>query len=372
MEIHRLERTDVVVPVLVATVGVVELLVLDAPGRAAAAALEIAACAVLIFRRQHPLLVATAAGLLVAAPPWVGPTFEEVATTIVIGALAMYSLGRWIAGRDGMLGVAITLIAIWTGYLVVDPRSHDVTDVVFVVALLVPPYVFGRLARRLAAHGELLREQQELVKREAVREERDRIARDLHDVIAHSVSAMVLQVAAAEDLVRTDPDRAEELLQQVAGTGRRTLAETGQLLHLIRDTDDELGLAPAPGLSSLDDLVAEFGESGLQVDLEVSGLPADLPAGVDVSAYRIAREALTNALRYADDHLVALHVGVSDGAVSLHARNRASGRSGGGSGLGLIGLAERVELLGGTLTHGRGADGRFELEARLPLDAGRQ
>ena len=366
-----MQWTDALVPALFAVLAVVELALLDAPGRLAAGVLEVAACGLLVFRRQRPLLVASMAGLLVAAPPWVGPAFEEVATTILIGALVSYSLARWIAGHVGLVGVALTLLALWAGYLFVDDRSHDVTDVVFVLALLAPPYVFGRLVRRLAEHGELLRRQQELVKREAVRAERDRIARDLHDVIAHSVSAMVMQAAAAEDLVRSDPDRAEELLGQVADTGRRALTETGQLLHLIRDTDDELGLAPAPGLASLDELVAEFGDSGLLVDLEVSGLPADLPAGVDVSAYRIAREALTNALRYADDRAVSLQVGVTGAEVRIHSCNRASGRSGEGSGLGLVGLAERVALLGGTLTHGCAADGRFELAAELPLRAGR-
>ena len=129
-----------------------------------------------------------------------------------------------------------------------------------------------------------------------MRAERDRIARELHDVIAHSVSAMVVQTAAAQDLVRTDPDRAERVLADVADTGRRALAETGRLLHVIRDDADELGLAPAPGLADLPALVEAFRASGLTVDLDVrEPLPA-LPVGVDVSAYRIVQEALTNAL----------------------------------------------------------------------------
>ena len=125
-------------------------------------------------------------------------------------------------------------------------------------ALIVPPYIFGRVVQRMAAQKALIEDREELVKREAVRAERDRIARELHDVVAHSVSAMVVQTAAAQDLVRADPDKAEQVLRDVADTGRRALVETGRLLHVIRDDADELGLAPTPGMADLDDLVGQF------------------------------------------------------------------------------------------------------------------
>src|SRR6185295_11040799 len=139
-----------------------------------------------------------------------------------------------------------------------------------------PPYVLGRVTRRLALQKELLEERQELVRREAVRQERDRIAREMHDMIA--------QTAAAQDLVRSDPDRAEAVLADVADTGRRAISETGRLLHVLRDDDDELGLEPAPGLADLPGLVAAFRASGLTIDLEVPETLPRLPAGVDVSA----------------------------------------------------------------------------------------
>ena len=204
-----------------------------------------------------------------------------------------------------MLTIAVLVLV---DYVLVDSRSHNWSDVVFVATLIVPPYVFGRIVRRLADQKRQLEDQQELVRHEAVRAERDRIARELHDVIAHSVSAMVVQTAAAQDLVRHDPDRAEEVLADVADTGRRALAETGRLLHVIRDDADELGLSPAPGLADLPALVERFRASGLTVDLDVREPLPSLPAGVDVSAYRIVQESLTNALRYAADRTAALTV----------------------------------------------------------------
>jgi signal transduction histidine kinase len=179
---------------------------------------------------------------------------------------------------------------------------------------------------------------------------------------------MVVQTAAAQDLVRTDPDRAAGVLEDVAATGRRALSETGRLLHVIRDDADELGLAPAPGLAQLSELVDRFRNDGLDVRMEVDGALPALPSGVDVSAYRIIQEALTNALRYAPDHTVALRVASDGRTVSIRTSNRSDGRTGQGSGLGLLGVAERVKVLGGSLNHST-RDGRFELVATLPAEA---
>ena len=132
----------------------------------------------------------------------------------------------------------------------------------FVLSLAIPPYFFGRISRRLAEQSELLARQSEQLRDQAVRDERDRIARELHDVVAHSVSAMVVQTAAAQDLVHTDPAKAAQLLASVAETGRRALAETGRLLHLVRDDADELGLSPAPGLADVPALVESFRTAG--------------------------------------------------------------------------------------------------------------
>jgi len=333
------------------------------------------ACALLIVRRRRPLLVGTAVPLLLLSTTLLGQQLADTAAPIFPLGVSIYTLGRWLSDLRGLGGLGVIALSFLVEYRTLDSRTHTIGDVFFVAAILVPPYVFGRVVLRLAKQKVLLEEREELVTREAVRAERDRIARDLHDVIAHSVSAMVVQTAAAQDLVRTDPDRAEHLLRGVTDTGRLALTETGRLLHVIRDETDELGLAPTPGLADLPMLVERFMAAGLDIELhsELGGTP--LPAGIDVSAYRIVEEALTNALRYGTGAVV-LTVTSNGCGVSVRASNRSAGHqlgpgpgpgAGAGSGLGLRGMAERVALLGGTLTHGMTGD-RFELAVVLPGD----
>jgi signal transduction histidine kinase len=145
------------------------------------------------------------------------------------------------------------------------------------------------------------------------------------------------------------------------------LGETGRLLSLVRDEDDELGLDPDPGLDRLDELVGQFRRSGLDVDLVVEGSLDALPAGIDLSGYRIVQEALTNALKYATDRTVRLVVRRTPGALSVEVENRGRPGPSTGSGLGLVGMAERVSVFGGSLEHGF-SDGRFRLSAVLPLE----
>lgn len=362
----RVSTSDVLVPTAIAALGVVELLLAPVEGKAWGVALELVAAVILVWRRVAPFVAGPAAAAMLTVMPWMGPQLDDVATPIAFLALIGYTAGRWVATRRGITIVLVVIGLVVLDLATVDARRADVTDLVFVASLLVPPYVFGRVARRLAVQSEELHRMQEQVRDQAVREERERIARDLHDVIAHSVSAMVVQTAAAQDLVRTDPDRAEAVLADVADTGRQALSETGRLLHVLRDDADELGLRPAPGLAELPGLVQRFRDQGLAVEAELPHDAPALPAGVDVSTYRIATELLTNALRYAADRTVRLQVAVDGGALVIRAGNRSSGRTGAGSGLGLAGVAERVGVLGGTLRHGAAGD-RFEVEARLPV-----
>jgi signal transduction histidine kinase len=363
----RLTWPDWAVPAGLAILVTVEALGVRPDGLALGLAIELAACLALVWRRRWTMAACLVTGLCVAATPYAGPEIEELAAPILVMAVAAYSLARWLPDLRGVLVMVAIVLGITSDYAFTDERNHDLTDVFFVSAMFLPPYVGGRIARRLAEQGEQLERQAHLVREAAVRDERDRIAREMHDVIAHSLSAMVVQTAAAQDLLRTDPDRAEEALEAVATTGRRAIDETGRLLHVLRDTDDELGLAPTPGLAEVPELVERFRADGLQVELELTEPLPELPPGVDVSAYRIVQEALTNALRYAAEPVTTLSVDVTRDRLSITSSNRPTGRTGAGSGLGLVGIAERVSLLGGTLSHGIDADGRFRLEASLPV-----
>jgi signal transduction histidine kinase len=368
--VARVSRWDVLLPAGIAALGVTEMAVLDLDGWGWGALLEVVACALLVGRRHHPLVFATLAALVLLVIPYVGPQLDEPAVPILVLAVSIYSLARWVPDLRGLAALGLVLLMLFGDYAFVDTRAHDLSDVMFVLSLVAPPYVLGRITRRLAVQKEMLEEHQELVRREAVRAERDRIAREIHDVIAHSISAMVVQTSAAQDLVRTDPERAERVLADVADTGRQAIAETGRLLHVLRDDQDELGLAPAPGLADLPGLVAAFRESGLAVELDLPDPLPHLPAGVDVSAYRIAQEALTNALRYGTDRTTSLRVAATPTALSIEATNPTDSldgrRASTGTGLGLLGIAERVALLGGQLSHGV-RDGRFVLTASLPV-----
>lgn len=357
------------VPVLLAVLCLVEVVALRPDSWQAAAAVEIASCLALAWRRRWPMVACVAAGLTTLSLPWFGPQLDELAAPILVMVVASYSLARWIGSYRGLIGLGVILLAFAGDYVLADERTHDITDIFFVSALMIPPYVFGRLARAFAEQAAELERQQEVIRREAIRGERDRIARELHDVIAHSVSAMVVQTAATQDLVRTDPDRAAEMLESIADTGRHALAETGRLLHLIRDDADELGLSPAPGLADLDTLLETFRAGGLDVEASIQ-LPAEpLAGGVDVSAYRVVQEALTNALKYGDDHAAALSVNGSPTGLHIRATNRVGRGVPSGSGLGLLGMAERVALLGGRISH-ETRDGEFVLDVVLPRAIG--
>ncbi len=361
---------DGALPALLAALVVVEVLLYRPGGWLAALAMLGGSCAFLVTRRRWPVASCVPAGLLCLGVPWVGPELDELASPIFVLVLIAWSLARWLPGHrrglSALAGVALMLVA---DYLFTDERVKGITDVVFAASLLVPPYVFGKVSRRLDEQSRLLVAQQEQIRDQAVRDERDRIARELHDVLAHSVSAMVVQTAAAQDLVRTQPDRAAELLTSVAEAGRAALTESGRLLHLLRDESDELGLRPVPGLADLPELVATHRQSGLEVEVSVDLPEHPLPAGADVSAYRVVQETLTNALKHGTGP-VRLWIAAPGDEVRIRCVNRVAGSSRLGprpaSGLGLQGMAERVALLGGTLRHGTVGE-CFEVEAVIPL-----
>jgi signal transduction histidine kinase len=252
-------------------------------------------------------------------------------------------------------------------------QSLEFGDVTFVLALTGPAYGFGLIVRRLAQRNaelvrvtEELRHERELVRRQAAAAERARLTRELHDVIAHSVSAMVVQAAAAEAVLDTDPARAHAALREVADTGRRALSETGQVLRLVRDEGDATGLDPDTRLADVDALVDRFRRDGLEVDYRLDGSLEQIPAPQDLSGYRIVREMLANALRHAREPTVSLLIRRDDDDLLIETSNEAP-HDAAGEGLGLIGMRERAQLLGGTLVVDHDPAGRVTVRARLPL-----
>jgi signal transduction histidine kinase len=229
------------------------------------------------------------------------------------------------------------------------------------------------LAELEARAARLEREREEQAQR-AVIEERTRIARELHDVIAHNVSVMVVQASAGEEVFDTDPGRARESLSAVASTGRAALTELRRLLGVIRSEENAQGGAaytPQPGIEYLSELVEQMRETGLTVELSVLGEPRELPEGVGLCAYRIVQEALTNTLKHADASHAQVSVRYVSDALELQVVDdgRASPAvNGDTAGHGLIGMRERVALFGGELSVVAIAGRGFQVSARLPLE----
>jgi signal transduction histidine kinase len=271
---------------------------------------------------------------------------------------------------------AVTGSALVAAFLIVHDGAYDF-GVVVVLALLAVAWAVGDNMRTKRAYLQALEERAVRLEREreeharrAAAEEQARIARELHDVIAHSVSVMVVQAAAADDVFDSQPERARQALRAIEATGRSALTELRRLLGVVRTPAERGVYEPQPGLDELDRLVDQVRSAGLPVELVVEGTREAVPVGVDLSAYRIVQEALTNTLKHAAAtraDVVVRYAG-SELVVEVVDDGRAAPVTGDG-GHGLIGMRERVALYGGELDAGRRDKGGFGVRARFPLDA---
>jgi signal transduction histidine kinase len=321
----------------------------------------------LAWRRRFPLavfLVQFLAGLVLESDnTW--PTF--VAT--LIGLYTLVVAGRSLPlsiGVAATIGVGATL-ALGD----IDPPIPD-TDWANNLAIILPVVLFGVAIRALRARAEALRESQEASTRAAVSAERDRIARELHDVVSHHVSVMVIQAGAAGKVIDTRPELAREALDAVQDSGRAAMTELRHLLGLLSpDAEGSDLLRPQPGLDQLDPLVEKVRAAGQPVTLRTT--PVELPHGVQIVAYRVVQEGLTNALRYAPGAPTTVSIEADAEALTIEVINDAPVTKDtapvNGTGSGLAGLTERLRLYGGTLQAGRRLGGGFRVSARIPLEA---
>ncbi len=221
-------------------------------------------------------------------------------------------------------------------------------------------------AKERAARAEREREERAHL---AVSDERARIARELHDVVGHSVSVMTVQASAARRLLRPDQAREREALLVVEQSGREALAEMRRMVGVLRHPEEAPALAPQPSLEYLDKLVEHARETGLPVELRIEGAPVQLPAGIDLTAYRLVQEGLTNALKHARAQRAEVVVRYGDGRVDVTVSDDGSGDgSGDKGGHGLVGMRERVSVYGGKLEAGPRPGGGYRLHASLPVE----
>jgi signal transduction histidine kinase len=332
-------------------------------------ALETVSCALLVLRRRWPLTVALTASVPMSGMPAFGIHMDEPVTPILILGLGMFAVGRYRRDRWAYiapLGAALApYTAKWADY---DGRV-DVSDFLFILSVLSAPFAFGRLTlRQDKAH----RREAARVRREAIATERDRIARELHDVLAHSISSMVLQANVAADTAADD--RSAWAFTSIAETGRSALADVATMLRLLRAGDQHE--APTPTAADLPTLVERFRRAGLVVEPAVIDLgESRRGAAVEMSVYRIVQEALTNAVKHAGAGPTGLHITDGDAGVSIEVTSAppdaadGPGRRIPGAGHGLLGMRERVEMFGGTLHAAPGPDGRFQIRAHIPHQA---
>jgi len=330
------------------------------------------------WRSTAPLaaLGATAAAAVALAVAGTPP--EELASTSILVAILSFAIGAHLPrgrAQAGLVGVG-ALVAVVTA---LGP-NQTVGDVIFPVVLFSGCWALGRVGRGRARLTAELQARTEQLERERVERERDavardrvRIARELHDVVAHSVSVMVVQAGAARSVLDRDPDASVRALGAVEATGREALTEMRRLLGILRPAGEDADHSPQPSLDRLGALIARSRDAGLDVELHVEGRAGPLAPGVDLTAFRLVQEGLTNALKHGGRGRARVVLRWSPEVLEIEVANRvadgpaAHGLASGGQGL--IGMRERVALCGGELRAGPIGRG-FVVRARLPRERG--
>jgi signal transduction histidine kinase len=351
------------------------LALLSALGRPAPQlAVQVAIPVALAGRRRAPLAAACAlAGVLV----WHDLRWDDEVTLAGVAALLvmLYSVAAHQRSVVSALAGGLVLAVAANTDLIVGGLGHD-DFWPFRFVFLAGAWLAGRLVHRqrrqvgrLTREAVLLTRDREERAAAAVAEERARLARELHDVVAHSVSVMVVQAGAAEQVLASDPERARAPLRNIQATGRQTVLELRRLLGILRQGDPELATAPQPSLGQLDGLLADARTAGASVSATVEGTCRSLPPSVELSAYRIVQEGLTNVIKHAGHAHAQVLVRYLNHALEVQVNDDGPGRPDGpSSGHGLLGVRERVALFGGTLQAGNRAEGGFGLRAVLPVD----
>jgi signal transduction histidine kinase len=320
----------------------------------------------LAWRRVAPLpaVAASMAGSVVLSILTVDDL--EPQTPIVVMLVAAYGAGAHLDRREALAGLALVV-----GAILVDEPG----DALVLAPVCAGAWAAGRLwqarardAERMAYVAEALKRERVEEARIAAAEERARIARELHDVVAHAMTTVVIEAGAERLHLAPEQQRTRDVLGGIERTGRQALAEMRRLLDVLRTDDQDAALAPQPSLAHLGDLVEHLARSGLRIDVQIEGRPVELSPGLDVSAYRIVQESLTNVLRHADATTASVRIEYADASLAIEVADDGRGtRTDGDPGHGLGGLRERVALFGGELEAGDRPDGGFAVKARLPL-----
>ena len=354
----RRRLVDVGLPLLLAAVALAEIVTadgIDAPWPARIL-FALGTTLPLLWRRSAPVPVLVATLGTIALTDSAYGLANEASVPFAGVLVATYASGAYTNRRDGRIAAVVIGVLVVTMVLAIGENVAG--DAIFIGGILYA--VWGaatvvrsrqELATALAARTVELEHEREEKAKLAVAEERARIARELHDVVAHKLSIMVVQAGAERRAIGDERPETTEVLQTIEDTGRGAMAEMRRLLGMLRRSDDELALAPQPSLSHLDDLVAHVREAGMPVDLRVEGEPRALPPGIDLSAYRIVQEALTNALKHAGPARARVTVRYGETELDIEIADDGAGATEPvpAGGHGLVGMRERVALFGGEI-----------------------
>jgi signal transduction histidine kinase len=332
--------------------------------RVVAALVALVATASVAVRRRHPTLVGIAVPMLFALELAFWGDQQIIAASIAYFC-ALYALAVWTSPRRFGLGMAFLVAGFFATSA--GPKESPRDTVPFMVVTLVVMLLVRRVVGDRERRARLAERERDLAAREAVVEERSRIARELHDAIAHNVSVMVVQAGAERRVLDGTSGSTREVLETIERIGRGALTEMRRLVGMLR-SDAADPLAPQPGLEDLPTLVAQVREAGLPVELQVDGERQELPVGIELSAYRIVQEALTNALKHAGEARASVHVRYGPDSLELEIVDDGAGAQApvASGGHGLAGMRERVALYGGSLDAGRRPSGGFAVRVLLP------
>jgi signal transduction histidine kinase len=372
---------DALLAGILAVTSVVPILAIGDPSwgkpKALAVPLALLSTVPLAWRARYPLsaaaivLAANAACIFAAAPN------QAAFQPFVALVLTFYSAGSRAEGRRALWVPPVLAVAAIPVFFAAIRHGQSSGNIIPSFVWLLAAWAVGRTVRSwrhksmaLELANRELEEQRELQAQAAVTVERGRIARELHDVVAHNVSMIVVQAGAAARVLHGEQPDVRNALEVIAATGRETVDEMRTLLGVLRSDDGPAALKPQPGLADLDQLVSGVREAGLPVTLRIEGAPRPLPPTLDLSAFRIVQEALTNTLKHAGPACAEVTVRYEDGLVTLEIVDTGHGPDGGrGTGHGLVGMRERAAMFGGELEAAQKDGSGFTVRARLPLPA---
>lgn len=374
--VKRSLDSDVALAAALAVLGQVEVWTKSAvTGRVVVVPLYLLFAGAIAFRRRRPLAAAVTTFAGVNLSLIAGVPRRETLVGLAALMIVAYSVAVYNEVRPARIGLAVGLVLTWAG-VVLTPGSKTIDNYLMITLILGGAWGLGRMLRRRLMEAVALERralqaerEREDAARAAVTEERGRIARELHDIVAHGLSLMIVQAAAAEQVLRREPEAAGPPLAAIQSTGREALADMQRLLGILRV--DEADRTPQPSLARVDRLVAQLSDAGLPVELRVEGDVRALPAGLDVCGYRVVQEALTNSLKHGQPSTasVVVRYGADDLELEVLDNGARGNTTSGlpGAGRGLVGMRERVALYGGLLEAGRRPEGGYAVRARLPL-----